>query len=888
MTLITETIISGFISEIFNNCSEITKTKIKNMVENGNPKHQNLEGQIYNIIVCVLNKITNDQYKNNQDKIYDVADNLLNSLKSNKNNNIENLRTGLQEFCSCFNNNNIYKNFIELFCEEISKNEYNELYHEIRLLQTEQQSSKISEIEHKINVVDNKIEQHFNEVNQKLIDIKRDDENINIKNKGTQQIIKSRTKEYANKWNENMFLNNFNEWDENAGTNIKLREVYGENNLPHFIWKKNNSKFDTLKILLSTYTVENYEKKMLLILGQPGIGKSTLITWIASNFNTYIDNILVYQFALDLKNIDWKNTSTNYNISDEICKTLNLSYNDLNGKTLIFDGFDEISVGNERAKILNLLYWKLIKESSMNKFSLIITCRENYIEKIDNVDCDYITLQPWDSNQIQNFCQNYQAKINGCLSENTMENILSNKTILGIPLILYMVMALNISTNKESSIATIYDQIFSINGGIYERCLQNKRYEIPHRINEIKEQIHQVSKDIALWMFENNPEEAYIPREEYEKICTKVMKEHIQGNEEKKYDFLIGNYFKRVRHCEETESEKLYFIHRSIYEYFVAETIYHSIENTIRNPTDEIHVELARNLAIYLKQGILTKTIGEYLQYKIFKLSNHFDDNKKENFYQWLETTVKKMIEVGMFYYTKMNIQNYSNIILKESCCFINLLKMLRLLLMLSKRKYIMENVNIKFLEKYIKLCCIEYDTYGMNFSRLFLKEINLKSMELIKINLSCTDLSIARLSQANLYLADLNGANLSSADLQMANLLKANLIKADLHKANLQRADLSRADLSRADLSRANLQRADLSRADLSRANLNQANLQRADLSRADLSKANLQGADLRYAKLNQANLSQANLQGADLRYTNLNQANLQGADLQGTILQE
>ena len=75
MTLITETIISGFISEIFNNCSEITKTKIKNMVENGNPKHQNLEGQIYNIIVCVLNKITNDQYKNNQDKIYDVADN---------------------------------------------------------------------------------------------------------------------------------------------------------------------------------------------------------------------------------------------------------------------------------------------------------------------------------------------------------------------------------------------------------------------------------------------------------------------------------------------------------------------------------------------------------------------------------------------------------------------------------------------------------------------------------------------------------------------------------------------------------------------------------------------------------------------------------------------
>ena len=38
-------------------------------------------------------------------------------------------------------------------------------------------------------------------------------------------------------------------------------------------------------------------------------------------------------------------------------------------------------------------------------------------------------------------------------------------------------------------IQDIYDQIFSLEGGIYERCITSISYEMPHRINEIKEQI---------------------------------------------------------------------------------------------------------------------------------------------------------------------------------------------------------------------------------------------------------------------------------------------------------------------------------------------------------------------------------------------------------------
>ena len=75
---------------------------------------------------------------------------------------------------------------------------------------------------------------------------------------------------------------------------------------------------------------------MLLILGQPGIGKSTLITWIAANFSDRFDDILVYKFASDLANMDWKNDRIYNRLLDE----LGFSYDDLKEKTLILDGFD--------------------------------------------------------------------------------------------------------------------------------------------------------------------------------------------------------------------------------------------------------------------------------------------------------------------------------------------------------------------------------------------------------------------------------------------------------------------------------------------------------------------------------------------------------------------
>ena len=73
------------------------------------------------------------------------------------------------------------------------------------------------------------------------------------------------------------------------------------------------------------------------------------------------------------------------------------------------------------------------------------------------------------------------------------------------------------------------------------------------------------------------------------------------------------------RHCEGVETEEMYFVHRTIYEYFVVETIYSSIENAMEELSDKSQEELAGNIAVYLKKGWITKTIGGYFKWKIMK-----------------------------------------------------------------------------------------------------------------------------------------------------------------------------------------------------------------------------------------------------------------------------
>ncbi len=864
-------VIGGFISKIINDSVDVSKTSIKKVIESKITKNENMQSQIYQVIVNAFNEITYGKYQENQDIIYDATENLLKGLKNNKGDIIEAVKAGLAVFGETVYSESCEEFKILLYQELCTSDE---LYKEVSLLKQDQQIDGI-----------NSIKYGMDEVKQIVTEIKENETNKKISQNYTiHKKVKNKTQEYANKWNENMFLNNFNKRDKNNGKNIKLKDVYIEAHLPHYIWKDNNDKIwtDLKNLLLSEYINEQKDNKMLLILGQPGIGKSSLITWITANLKNLTDDILVYQFASDLNTIDWNNTSEKYNLAEEILMKFGLSDIDLNGKALILDGFDELSVRN-REEILNKLFWQFIKEKSFSNFSIIITCRENYIQNLHRIQFDYITLQAWDEKQVKSFCKLYQDKTGSNISKDTISNIINNKEILGIPLILYMVLALNVFVEKEGSVVDVYDRIFSLEGGIYDRCIENRSFANAHRIGKIKNQIHQVSREIAMWIFENNPDGACISQKEYINICN--MQENKMKSEVIDIDFKIGNYFKSVKHCEGLETEELYFVHRSIYEYFVAETIFSSIENAIMKLSENSQEELAGNIAFYLKKGKITYTIGEFLYSKLIKLYYKMNHEKKNRYYIWWENTIVMMLQYGMFFFTNRNIKDFKNIISEEVNCFFNMLDILRFLSHIRDNKYIIENANSQSVKSYIK--------YGIiNCVKVNLSYLNLKLIDLQYVDLREADLQYTNLSEANLQYADLRGANLQYADLRGANLKGANLENVNLVYANLTGANLESANLHDAVLGNAlssqniNLQMVNLDNVNLSKNNLVGKNLQKAsicfaDLNGINLSDANLEGADLSESKLCNAILKNANLSKMDLIAANLNGANLQKANL-------
>ena len=756
MIFILEAFFSGCISKVINDGKDYSWSKIKSVVKDRHD--QNISTKICRVIEKSLNIITANTYKNS-DKIYDAIEKIFIEFK-NHGDTLESVKCGLDVLGADASDQRC-ENFLERFYEEVCRDD--NLY-QIVIWNLEQKGINISQEE-------------FRKINEKIDNLTeivsiRNDNKINLPKR---EPVKSRTQEYADKWNQNMFLNDYDKRDENAGVNVKLSEVYLEEHLPHYIWYKNseNNPSTDLKELLSEYIYEKDENKMLLILGQPGIGKSTLITWITANFTDKADDILVYRFASDLKDFDWQSAR----LSNRILEKLGFDCKDLNRKTIILDGLDEVSINNRR-EALDSLYDNLIYENCIKEFSLIITCRENYVQEKDRIKGKYIILQTWDEAQIRSFCDVFHEKTKINISENTLKKIIESKDILGIPLILYMVLALNISIEKEGSIVGVYDKIFALDGGIYDRCINNKNFADKHRIAEIKGQIHQISRDIAIWMFENNSEKAYIPKGMYQKICDNVMQKQEQKNEDIQHDFLIGNYFKLVKHCEGIETEQLYFVHRTIYEYFVAETIINDIENALNTSKESV----ASVLGKLLKSNRLSILQLDYLKYKISKsrLNDKFD---------YIYGSFILMIENGMTYYTK---KIYKNVIERESTVFVNMLDIMHL----------WDNIHLK-LEDSICDYLVCNTQEKVNLSNAILNHTY--DYDGIKI-----------LRGVSLKRAYLPNADLRGADLRQVNFTSANLNHADLRKASLRRTDFQYADLRGADLREAQVDWIDLSGADL------------------------------------------------------------------------
>lgn len=487
------------------------------------------------------------------------------------------------------------------------------------------------------------------------------------------------------------------------------------------------SQEDNLESII--YKFVRYEKASnMLIAGIPGVGKSTVTSWIAQRYRNN-DNVIVLRFR------DWESEELKTGLLKSICKTLECKKADLENKILILDGFDEMKTLDIRMRILNTF---LSDIKDFENFKCIITSRPAYIDS----SCFYnrIEILPFGVDEIKRFYLSIVGReLKGVIN--------SNLEILGVPVILYMAIMSNIDITKKTSKPELYNRIFAKEGGIFDRfCEYDNGSQVLRNPENIKKHLRFL-REIAFTMFEKNSLQI-------KKSECKIPELDSQGK-------LVSILEFPIKHLFENTNPNIEFIHKSIYEYFVAEYI----ATTIIEAAGSDGRGLAGMLGKLLKNDKLSKEIIEFLKYKTH-------NSKLENMFEFINVTFNLMLRDGMTYYT---YEHYKKVHICEKNVFINMLEILHLWDMVSIKVDPIISDYLKYNENNLNL--EGADLRKADLTGAYLRGANLRRVNLSRGNFS--DNSIGDMKEEpddfGLYGIDLQGADLTGADLRGRNIKQIN-----------------------------------------------------------------------------------------------------------------
>ena len=489
----------------------------------------------------------------------------------------------------------------------------------------------------------------------------------------------------------------------------------------------------------------------MLITGVPGIGKSSITSWIAHKYEND-DNVIILRFR------DWEYEELNSGLLKAIYHTLDCGKGDLENKILVLDGYDEIKALDKRDRLLGAFISKL---KDFGNLKCIITSRPAYVNSryFNNA----VELKEFDIERVEKF---YKTITGAELIES--DKIKNNLEVLGIPVILYMAVMSDINISENPTKPELYNRIFAETGGIFDRfSCEGIGYSSGEQVCADPENTKiylRFLRKVAFGMFEKR------------RLTLKTGEYKVPELESENGSVSILEF--PIKHLFENTDADIEFIHKSIYEYFVSEHIFEALKNELEKQC--IIEDIAGILGKLLRYQELSREVIEFLKYRIKNSSLNKSFDKVNNAFQL-------MLKDGMTYYVE---DRCKSIFKCEVQIFKNMLEVL----------HCWEN-RIS--------CSEELIYYILNINCNF---INLAGADLAGAILTGADLTGADLTGAILRGAYLEGAYLRGADLTGADLRGADLRGADLRVAylNLRGADLTGADLRGADLTGADLTGAD------------------------------------------------------------------------------
>lgn len=625
---IVEAVFSGCISKVINDGKDYSWAKIKSVINDRNDR--NLSTRIYRVIEKALIKVTDKKFKGTN-ILYEAIEKIFIEFRDHGS-TIESVKCGLGML-----NSNVTvercENFLEKFYEGICQD--GDLHKVIGLIL---QEKGIDINQKEFRQLNETVEYGFEQLNRKienLSDSTIKNSSINEENE-TRKNLKfqnNKKQKYIENWNSRLFLH-----DDNEDNLITLADAFI---MPNYKMNKSIkgigfSGNDSLDKIIEKFV--NYDKSStLLITGVPGIGKSSIVSWIANEYRND-DRVIVLRFR------DWEYEELENGLLKAIYSMLDCKKLDLFNKIFILDGFDEMKTLDIRNKILNDFVSDI---KDIKNFKSIITSRLPYISL--NIFQNALKLQEFDINQIDRFYK----KITGCNLGNK-EKIKSNLDVIGIPVILYMAIMSKIDFNENPTKPELYSHIFAKEGGIFDKFFDGENEysegtQILRNPNNIKKYLNFL-RDVAFMMFERDKlslekDECYVPALDFQGKSISIL------------EFPIKHLF------DDTEVE-VEFVHKTIYEYFVAEFIFVSIKKAVHMPIDEIAMVLG---TLLIKKN-LDSEILEFLKYMV--------TNNMSEKYKLMEEVFQLMMKKGMTYYVnKIN----KSVLHSEMTIFQNMMKIVAL-----------------------------------------------------------------------------------------------------------------------------------------------------------------------------------------------------------------
>lgn len=687
--------------------------------------------------------------------------------------------------------------------------------------------------------------------------------------------------------------------------------------------------------------VEAEDSRLLLLLGQPGQGKTSFCSKVVHDFcnDLPLERDLIF---LKLREIDCQARDFLNHPFENLEKQFKKYQFDYENAVIVLDGLDELYMtdgltNNEITEFINTL---IKKTKNRPNIHLIVTSRFHYmdLQKISKKDVLVLSLSPLTLEQQTKWLHTYRSEYPGeKLTEELLVEINDEvntqfkeiRELINQPILLYLIAKADFEIKASDNRAKIYDELFKVmTERTWDDAGQLDKFE---HLEENKERFREYLGTVAFKIY--NSDKEWITSEDL-----RMMKETTEFIEDCKFEnienalkeVLVSFYFRPIEDTDTSSRERSYsveFFHKSLQEYLAAEHIWRTVlyEFTKRDDKRRRFVinEWEDGLALIWGIGSgkgLTKETSSYLREIIGNNAKKEDTNTLfERLYSFMDeffnqdfiykhiasdeinSPITKGVNSFYLFWTILTMCNTNQLIdLRKSGKSFNHLLRIKLESQndfISLRLIQLEGGNFKALQL-VKVDMEGAQLRNCDFTYAFLKDINLKksilrSSTFMKSHISNVDFAEGELhhiffSNSEFINTNFSGSTLVNCHFDTTTISTMKFYKTRLVNANFLDATVSMTWFIESVLNDCKLARIRLSNCTIENTNFNTTKLNESYIFQCSIENSEFKQNTFQATKCKNIEFFNIRIEGSNLRSTifdccNLSKVNFNKSDLKG-----